>query len=139
MPFAVGAPIRNCGVGATNEHREVAAFFPCARTNGVAGPALDGQIAGFQIEKQGLIRFERPEQRGFSNTAFAEDHRLDATAFGKALVGENEGEVHQRPPSLSNSKVSLPERTVRAGSKIRVMCVGQAVYFRSETRKLTST
>ena len=74
---------------------------------------------------------QRPQQRRLADAALAEDRRLDATALGQTLVGENDGERHQMPSfSTMSWKVSLPARTVRAGSKILAMCFGQEAYLR---------
>ena len=43
------------------------------------------------------------------------------------------------PPRATSRKVGLPGLTVRAASKPSRIAVGQAPYFRSDTRKVVST
>src|SRR5690606_36965920 len=48
-------------VGATDEYREITALIPGLGTDGVAGPTLDGEIAGFQVHEQRGGRVEGPQ------------------------------------------------------------------------------
>ena len=100
-----------------NEDSEVPAFGPGAWPDGVPGPALDGQVARFQIEEERGGGFERPEKRGLADPSFPEDAAFDATLFGETLIGLDDGERAHRPSSSRISlNVSLPVRTVRASA-----------------------
>jgi len=82
-----------------------------------AGPALDCEIARFEIHEQRALGVEGPEQRSFADSGFPEDAALDAARFGKPLVGADDGEAHWSAPCARISTFSVPGRTVRAGSK----------------------
>ena len=103
---AVGLVIAQRRVGPADEDREVAAFLPGARSDAVAGPALNGQVPGFEVHEQGGGRVQRPEQTGFADAGLAEDAAFHAAAFGEALVGRDDREAHRAPP-LSTGTASI--------------------------------
>ena len=145
-------------VGATDEHGEVAALVPGAGPDRVAGPALDGEIAGLQVEEQRFARRQRPQQRGLADAADAQQHRLDAAALAEPLVGGDDPEAggklalavelddgadgfgvgggHHAASASRRASIAyrgLPSRTVRAGSNSRRIAEGHAPYARSLT------
>jgi hypothetical protein len=111
MRLAVRLVVAQGGIGAADEHCEVAAILPGARANGVARPAFDGQIARFKVEEQSIFGGQRPEQRCFADAGLAENAALDATLFGKSLVCGDDRECHCAPPFLpvtASTMLSLP-------------------------------
>ena len=85
--FAVDLVIAQRRIGAADEHREVTAFGPCARANAVARPALDGEIASFQINEERDLWIKRPKQARLADAGLTEDAAFDAAHFGHALLG----------------------------------------------------
>jgi len=75
------------------------------------GQIIDGQIAGFQLEEQRLVRIQRPQQRCLADAALAKDTTLDAACFGETLVGGDDGETHFEPPfgsGVTLMAISMP-------------------------------
>src|SRR5690606_36154990 len=140
MRRAIGLIVAQCRIGAANENCEVAAFIPSVRTDRIAGPALDGEITGFQIHEQCGGGIKRPQQRGLADAGLAEDAALDTARCCHPFVDGDDGKCagHCAPPFSSSFTLSAPVLTVRAGSKIWRVDPGQAVYLRSGTLKLTS-
>jgi len=60
MRLTVGLISPESGIGPANEDRKIAAFLPGPWTNGVAGPAFDRQVPGFEIEEKGGFRRQAP-------------------------------------------------------------------------------
>jgi hypothetical protein len=52
MRLAIWLVVAQRRIGAADEHREVAAFLPGARTHRVASPAFDGKVSGLKVEEQ---------------------------------------------------------------------------------------
>src|SRR5690606_1661109 len=120
MRLAVWLVVAQRRVGATDEHREIAALIPGLGTDGVAGPTLDGEIARFQVHEQRGGRVERPQQRGLADARLAEDAALDAARRCQTLIGRDDGKRagHCALPFSSSFTLSAPVLTVRAGSKV---------------------
>ena len=140
MRLAVGLIVPKRRVRAADEHREVTAFVPGARTDGVARPALDGEIASLKVKEESGCCSQRPQQRRFSKTTLAENAALDASRLCQPLISRNDRKGHHTPSRLMISlKLGAPVLTVRARSKLERICAGQAAYLRSETWRLMST
>ncbi len=81
-------------VWAADEHGNVTAFLPGARTDGVAGPALDGQVTGLQVHEQSRLGIKRPQLRGLADAGLADQHALDAAPLGQPLISGDDRERH---------------------------------------------
>ena len=109
--LAVNLVLSQRRVRPADEDRKVATFLPGARTDGVARPTLDGEITGLKVEEQGGRCLQGPEQRCLTDAGLAEDAALDATPFGEALIGRDDGEAHQLPPcflAMASRALSAP-------------------------------
>src|SRR5690606_19419552 len=100
---AVGLVVAKAGVRPADEDGEVPALGPGARADGVARPALDGEVAGLEVHEQGRGGIERPQEAGLADARLAEDAALDATRLGEALTGADDGEAHRLPPCVAIS------------------------------------
>jgi hypothetical protein len=54
------------------------------------------QIAGFEVDKQRDLRRQRLQQGGLADSRLAEDHPLDATRLGQALIGGDDAKTSHR-------------------------------------------
>jgi hypothetical protein len=100
MRRAVGLIVAQAGVWATDEHGEITAIHSGTRPNRVALPALDGEIARLEIHEQGRRGVQRPQQRGFPNSAAPEDAALDAARFGESLISSYDWKSGHRHASM---------------------------------------
>src|SRR5690606_4270309 len=101
--LAVGLVVTKAGVRPADEDGEVPALGPGARADGVARPALDGEVAGLEVHEQGRGGIERPQEAGLADARLAEDAALDAARLGEALIGRDDGQAHRSPPCAAIS------------------------------------
>jgi hypothetical protein len=107
--LAVRLIIAQSRVRPADVHREVTALLPGAWADGVAGPALDREIAGLEIEEQRGRGLERPQLRRLADAALADEDALDAAFLGEALISGDDGEAHSMSPlSRARRKPGLP-------------------------------
>src|SRR5690606_8148494 len=76
MRLAVGLVVTQRRVRPADEDGEVPAFGPGARADGIARPALDGEIAGLEVHEQRARGVKRPEQARLADARLAEDAAL---------------------------------------------------------------
>ena len=87
MGLAVWLLITQGRVRTANKGGNITAVLPCARTDGIALPTFDGQIASLKIKEQGLFSGKRPKQRCFANAAFTEDASFNALGLFQTFIG----------------------------------------------------
>src|SRR5690606_6612733 len=113
MRWAIGLVVAQRRIGAANENRKVAAFIPSVRADGIAGPALDGEITGFQIHEQCGGGIKRPQQRGLADAGLTENAALDTAGCRHPCVDGDDGEGHYLP-SFTATTASMAMSVPRA-------------------------
>ena len=125
MPRPIGLVVPHGRVGAADPGSEIAGDLPVTDADFVAGPALHGQFARLEVQKQRALRIEGQELRGLADAGGAREHPLDAARFAQAFVG---GDDPERPGAEGGAH--LPPSRSRAAAEM-AMSAPQAPWRRA--------